>query len=180
MKIYTKTGDLGETGLFGGHRVPKHHLRIEAYGTVDETNAVLGLAASRCSDPELSDAILRVQSELFSVGSDLATPLDVQSAHIVRVDESSVQRLENEIDAWEETLPALKNFILPGGNESAATLHVARTICRRAERAVTALAEQEAINPITQRYLNRLSDWLFVLARTVNHRAGSEETDWSG
>jgi cob(I)alamin adenosyltransferase len=180
MKIYTKTGDLGETGLFGGRRVPKHHLRIEAYGTVDETNAVLGLAASRCSDPELSDAILRVQSELFSVGSDLATPLDVQSAHIVRVDESSVQRLENEIDAWEETLPALKNFILPGGNESAATLHVARTICRRAERAVTALAEQEAINPITQRYLNRLSDWLFVLARTVNHRAGSEETDWSG
>ncbi|HEY52200.1 MAG TPA: cob(I)yrinic acid a,c-diamide adenosyltransferase [Caldilineae bacterium] len=180
MKIYTKTGDLGETGLFGGRRVPKHHLRIEAYGTVDETNAMLGLAASRCSDSELLNAILRVQSELFSVGSDLATPLDVQSAHIVRVDDTFVQRLEREIDAWEETLPALKNFILPGGNESAATLHVARTICRRAERAVTALAEQEAINPVTQRYLNRLADWLFVLARTANHRAGNEETGWSG
>ena len=169
MKIYTKTGDLGETGLFGGRRVPKHHLRIEAYGTVDETNAVLGLAASRCTDPELCDAIRRVQSELFSVGADLATPLDAQSDHIVRVDEVIIQRLEAEIDVWEEALPELKNFILPGGNESAATLHVTRTICRRAERTVTALAEQEPINPITQRYLNRLSDWLFVLARIANH-----------
>lgn len=180
MKIYTKTGDLGETGLFGGLRVPKHHLRIEAYGTVDETNAMLGLAVSRCADPELRDAILRVQTDLFSVGSDLATPLGVQSAHIVRVDESFVQRLESEVDAWEEALPALKTFILPGGSESAATLHVARTICRRAERAATALAKQEAINPATQRYLNRLADWLFVLARITNQRAGIEETAWSG
>jgi len=180
MKIYTKTGDLGETGLFGGRRVPKHHLRIEAYGTVDETNAVLGLAASRCSDPELCAAIQCVQSELFSVGADLATPLDVKSAHIVRVDESFVQRLEAEIDAWEEALPELKNFILPGGSEAGASLHFARTICRRAERAVTALAEQKTINPATQRYLNRLSDWLFVLARTANHRSGIAETAWSG
>ena len=179
MKIYTKTGDLGETGLFGGRRVPKYHLRIEAYGTVDETNAVLGLAASHCTNPELLDAIQRVQSELFSVGADLATPLDVKSAHIVRVDEAIIQRLEAEIDAWEQALPELKNFILPGGSEAGASLHFARTVCRRAERAVTALAEQETINPAAQRYLNRLSDWLFVLARTANHRSGIEETAWS-
>ncbi len=180
MKIYTKTGDLGDTGLFGGRRVPKHNLRIEAYGTVDETNAVLGLAVSRCTDPELLNTIHRVQSELFSVGADLATPLDVQSSYIVRVNADDIQRLESEIDAWEVMLPELKNFILPGGVDVAATLHVARTVCRRAERAITALAEQESINPDAQRYLNRLSDWLFVLARLVNHQQGATETPWSG
>ena len=178
MKIYTKTGDLGDTGLFGGRRVPKHNLRIEAYGTVDETNAMLGLAASHCSDPELLSVIHRVQSELFSVGADLATPLDVQSAYIVRVDANDIVRLESEIDVWEEMLPELKNFILPGGVDVAATLHLARTICRRAERAITALAEQEAINDDAQRYLNRLSDWLFVLARHVNFKQGVTETAW--
>jgi len=178
MKIYTKTGDLGDTGLFGGRRVPKHNLRIEAYGTVDEANAMLGLAASHCTDPELLGVIQRVQSELFSVGADLATPLDVQSSYIVRVNEADIQRLEAEIDAWEEIVPELKNFILPGGVDVAATLHVARTICRRAERAVTALTGQESINPDAQRYLNRLSDWLFVLARLVNHKQGVIETAW--
>ena len=179
MKIYTKTGDLGDTGLFGGRRVPKHDFRIEAYGTVDETNAVLGLAASRCTDPELSDAIQRVQSELFSVGADLATPLDVRSDYIVRVDEAIVQRLEAEIDAWEETLPPLRQFILPGGSEAGAWLHFARTVCRRAERAVVALSQAEEINPTALRYLNRLSDWLFVLARIANQRSGIEEIIWS-
>ncbi len=179
MKIYTKTGDLGETGLFGGRRVPKHHLRIEAYGTVDETNAVLGLAASRCTDPELLDAIRRVQSELFSVGADLATPLDAQSDHIVRVDEVIIQRLEAEIDVWEEALPPLRQFILPGGSEAGVGLHFARTVCRRAERTVVALSQAEELNPTVLRYLNRLSDWLFILARIANQRSGIEETIWS-
>ncbi len=179
MKIYTKTGDLGDTGLFGGRRVPKHNLRIEAYGTVDETNAVLGLAATRCTDSELSEAIQRVQSELFSVGADLATPLDVQSDYIVRVDEAIIQHLETEIDAWEETLPPLRQFILPGGSEAGAGLHFARTVCRRAERAVVALSQAEELNPTVLRYLNRLSDWLFILARIANQRSGIEETIWS-
>ena len=136
------------------------------------------MAASRCTDGELLAAIHRVQSELFSVGADLATPLDVQSTYIVRVAEADIQRLESEIDAWTEILPELKNFILPGGVDVAATLHAARTICRRAERAITALAGQEPINLDAQRYLNRLSDWLFVLARLVNHRQGVSETTW--
>ena len=179
MKIYTKTGDLGDTGLFGGRRVLKHHLRIEAYGTVDETNAVLGLTASRCTDPELSEAIQRVQAELFSVGADLATPLDVQSDYIVRVDEAIIQHLEAEIDAWEEALPPLRQFILPGGSKAGAGLHFARTVCRRAERAVVALSQAEEINPTVLRYLNRLSDWLFILARIANQRSGIKETVWS-
>lgn len=178
MKIYTKTGDLGETSLFGGRRLPKHHIRIEAYGTVDEMNAVLGLAVAHCPLPDLRASLERVQAELFELGADLATPLDAQTSHIVRVHEANVQWLEGEIDAWEATLPPLQNFILPGGSETGALLHIARTVCRRAERAVTALAEVEPVNEQTLRYLNRLSDWLFVLARVVNHRQGVTETQW--
>ena len=178
MKIYTKSGDSGETGLFGGQRVPKDDPRIEAYGTVDEVNAVLGLALARCQDPDLRALIERVQAELFGVGADLATPADVDSAYVRRVDETSIERLETEIDAWEESLPPLKNFILPGGSEVGAILHIARTVCRRAERSVVKLSEQAAINPNIQRYLNRLSDWLFTLARLVNQHNGMTETPW--
>ena len=178
MKIYTKTGDFGDTSLFGGQRLPKHHIRIDAYGTVDETNAFLGLAATRCSLPDLTAVITRVQAELFEVGADLATPLDAKTAYVVRIEEDRIQRLEAEIDAWENDLPPLQNFILPGGSETGAALHIARTVCRRAERAVAALAAEEAINELTLRYLNRLSDWLFVLARVVNHRLGQAETPW--
>ena len=127
MKIYTKTGDLGETGLFGGRRVPKHHLRIEAYGTVDEANAVLGLALSHCTDPALSATLERVQAELFELGADLATPLDAKTSHIVRVDVAKIERLEAEIDAWTNELPPLTSFILPGGMPVGAALHIART-----------------------------------------------------
>ncbi len=179
MKIYTKTGDWGETGLFGGGRVPKYHHRVEAYGVVDETNAVLGLAAAYCPDDDLRHKIERVQAELFEVGADLATPLDAKTAYIVRVNPANIERLEKEIDAWEETLPPLQNFILPGGSLTGATLHVARTVCRRAERSVAILAEREPIPPDAQRYLNRLSDWLFVLARVSNHRLAQPETPWT-
>lgn len=178
MKIYTKTGDLGTTGLFGGGRVPKHHLRVAAYGAVDETNSFLGLAAAYCPDPDLRQRIERVQGELFEVGADLATPLDAKTSYVVRVNPAKIESLEQEIDAWEEELPPLQNFILPGGSLTGATLHIARTVCRRAERAVAALAETEAIQPDTQRYLNRLSDWLFVLARVINHRQSQTETPW--
>ncbi|NUQ37411.1 MAG: cob(I)yrinic acid a,c-diamide adenosyltransferase [Caldilineales bacterium] len=178
MKIYTKTGDLGETGLFGGRRVPKHHLRIDTYGTVDETNSLLGLAASLCPDPALRSVIERVQGELFELGADLATPADTASAHIVRVAAANVARLEEEIDAWEAELPPLAHFILPGGSQAGAAVHIARTVCRRAERLLTALAAAEPVSPNAQRYLNRLSDWLFVLARLLNHRLGEAETPW--
>ncbi|MCO6451034.1 MAG: cob(I)yrinic acid a,c-diamide adenosyltransferase [Caldilineales bacterium] len=178
MKIYTRTGDLGETALFGGGRIPKHHLRIEAYGTVDETNAVLGLAASRCTDPDLSALIARVQAELFEVGADLATPLDAKTTYIVRTDAAKITRLETEMDAWDLELPLLTSFILPGGTETAAVLHMARTVCRRAERATAALAAQEPINDDAFRYLNRLSDWLFMLARLANHRQNQPDIPW--
>ncbi len=178
MKIYTKSGDLGETSLFGGRRVPKHHLRIEAYGTVDELNSILGLVASQFAEPDLQELVERVQTELFEVGADLATPIDAKTSHVVRVNAHNIARLEQEIDAWQESLPQLQSFILPGGSVTGATLHIARTVCRRAERAITALADEEEIHPDALRYLNRLSDWLFVLARVVNQRQGKTETPW--
>ncbi|RME45010.1 MAG: cob(I)yrinic acid a,c-diamide adenosyltransferase [Chloroflexi bacterium] len=178
MKIYTRTGDAGETSLFGGGRVPKHHARIEAYGTVDELNAAIGLALSHGGDGELRAALQRVQHELFILGADLATPAHVQKRQVMRVESDSIERLEQEIDAWSETLPPLKAFILPGGSPLAATLHLARTVCRRAERRVSALAAQDPLNPLAQRYLNRLSDWLFVAARVANRREGKAETEW--
>jgi cob(I)alamin adenosyltransferase len=178
MKIYTKTGDAGETGLFGGGRAPKDDLRIEAYGTVDELNAFLGLAVRHCTSADLKSRLERVQGELFQVGADLATPLDAKTDYITRLDEAPIQRLESEIDEWEAVLPALTSFILPGGSQPGAVLHIARTVCRRAERRAVALARAETINPHIIRYLNRLSDWLFVLARMVNFRQNTPETPW--
>ncbi len=180
MKIYTKTGDSGETMLFGGQRVPKYHRRLEAYGTVDELNAFLGLARRHCPDPVLSAALERVQNELFAIGSDLATPKDVKSDYIQRVEGDLTARLEAEIDIWSEELPPLKTFILPGGGQAGAILHIARTVCRRAERATAALNRDDPINPHILRYLNRLSDWLFTLARLLNHRQDAPETPWRG
>jgi len=178
MKIYTKTGDAGETALFGGQRVAKDALRIEAYGTVDELNACLGLAVRHCASPDLKSRLQRVQGELFQVGADLATPLDAKTSTITRLDELPAQRLEAEIDEWEALLPPLTSFILPGGSQPGAELHIARTICRRAERRVVSLARAESINEKTIIYLNRLSDWLFVLARMVNHRQNVSEAPW--
>jgi cob(I)alamin adenosyltransferase len=178
MKIYTRTGDAGETSLFAGGRVSKGHLRLHTYGTVDELNAVLGMALAAGLDETLQMPLRRIQSELFVIGADLATPLDAQTEWLVRASPALVERLEKEIDDWEAQLPPLKNFILPGGSLAGACLHQARTICRRAERWLVMLQENESINPDVLRYLNRLSDWLFVAARVANARSGQPETIW--
>lgn len=178
MKIYTRSGDEGQTSLFAGGRISKSHLRLHAYGTVDELNAVLGLAASAGVGGSVAGPLERVQSELFVLGADLATPLDAQPKWLVRVSGEMTARLEHEIDTWQAALPELRNFILPGGAMGGAFLHQARVVCRRAERWLVALQEHEAVNPEALRYLNRLSDWLFVAARTANHDAGQPERIW--
>jgi cob(I)alamin adenosyltransferase len=187
MKIYTKTGDDGSTGLAGGARVSKSDAQIESYGTVDELNAAMGLAAvvagSAMAEATV-EALGRVQNELFVIGAILAMPA-AGSPRPSRtappeLSESSIARLEGEIDAAQKKLPALTQFILPGGCEAAARLHLARTICRRAERGVVGLAEREsgAAPLLIIKYLNRLSDWLFVQARLANHVAGVGDVPW--
>lgn len=179
MKIYTRSGDDGTTSLFSGGRVQKHHLRVDCYGTVDELNSLIGVA--RAHEPtEATDAMLaRVQHQLFNLGADLATPMDAKSSHVVRMDAATVTGLEEEIDRMSEALPALKYFILPGGTPASATIHVARTVCRRAERLVSELQEYEAVGEHVLPYLNRLSDYLFTLARWENLQAGGDEERWS-
>ncbi|MBI4498646.1 MAG: cob(I)yrinic acid a,c-diamide adenosyltransferase [Chloroflexi bacterium] len=177
-KIYTRTGDAGETGLFAGGRVRKSHPRVEAYGAIDELNAHLGLARALGPDPELDGLLARVQAELFQLGADLATPLEASPKWLVRVEDTAVAALEREIDRFEAELEPLRNFILPGGSPVGAALHVARTVCRRAERHLVRLAEETQVNAAAVRYVNRLSDWLFDLARLANHRAGKPEHIW--
>lgn len=184
MRIYTRTGDTGETGLYGGQRVRKDDLRVGAYGTVDEANAALGVAAATLeNDPELRTVLFDLQRDLFTVGADLATPLerDATKAPIPRITPDDVQSLESLIDHFEETLPALQNFILPGGTLPSAYLHLARTLVRRAERDVVTLLHDtpDTVNDETMRYLNRLADLLFVLARAANARAGVSDVPWS-
>jgi len=180
MKIYTKTGDEGQTGLFGGPRVRKDDLRIETYGTVDELNAVLGLARTESLPLDMLDLLGRIQSQLFDVGAELATP-DPAAHGLVGVDQASIQRLEDEIDRYEADLAPLKMFILPGGTRGAALLHLARTVCRRAERRLVTLQAESAapISGLLVIYLNRLSDLLFVLARAANADAGQADVPWS-
>ncbi len=182
MKIYTKTGDDGETGLFGGPRVGKDAARIEAYGSVDELNALLGVVRTEVFSSEQDTfspaAVLkRIQDELFTLGADLASP-QPSKYEVPRIAEAMTAQLEHEIDVMETSLPPLKEFILPGGTRSAATLHFARTVCRRAERRTVALARGENINKEVVRYLNRLSDHLFVLARYLNAQAGCQDEKW--
>lgn len=189
MKIYTKTGDEGDTGLYGGPRVRKDHSRIEAFGAVDELNAVIGLA--RCEpieadvDGNTADALLaRIQSELFDLGAELASP-DPRRLGTKLITADHIGRLEAAIDACDARLPPLKEFILPGGVRAAALLHLARTVCRRAERRLVSLmaAEPNDASPISTEalvYLNRLSDLLFVLARLVNQMAGQPDVRWRG
>jgi cob(I)alamin adenosyltransferase len=178
MKIYTKTGDAGETGLWGGQRVPKDSARVQAYGTVDECNAAIGVARASGMEAGLDAILARIQDQLFVVGADLATP--GAAANIPRVGSEEIAFLERSIDALEEQLEPLKQFILPGGTPAAAQLHLARTICRRAERWVVALSrEAPAPNEQVGVYLNRLSDCLFVLARAANARAGVADTPWN-
>lgn len=177
MKIYTKKGDKGNTSLFGGTRVPKSSSRIEAYGTVDELNSVVGLAASHGLSEQGSEWIKKVQEDLFVLGADLATP-PTSKTRINRIDEEAITFLEDAIDAMEENLEPLKNFILPGGSQQGATLHMARTICRRAERAAVKCSETEELSQLTIKYLNRLSDFFFVMARFENKHAGEPEESW--
>ncbi len=178
MKIYTKTGDKGDTSLFGGQRVPKDALRIEAYGTVDELNSVLGIVRSDNQDREIDAILDRIQNELFDLGADLATPGSVASKHIKRIEPRHSEHLEQMIDKLEAHLKPLKTFVLPGGSPVAARLHFARTVCRRAERTVVRLTRNEDIGEGITIYLNRLSDLLFVMARYANHLAGVPETKW--
>ncbi|MGA9117987.1 MAG: cob(I)yrinic acid a,c-diamide adenosyltransferase [Bacteroidota bacterium] len=178
MKIYTRTGDNGETSLLGGRRVPKDALRVEAYGAVDELNAHLGLIVAGTASEKLRDILVALQHMLFLLGAELATPppSPLKGSRIVPEDISTVEHL---IDDVEETLQPLTKFILPGGTTEAASLHIARTVCRRAERACIRLSHAEEVESSLLIYLNRLSDLLFVLARAANQRAGTKEIEWS-
>ena len=181
MRIYTRTGDKGDTGLFGGGRVGKDDARVEAYGEVDELNAVLGLARSIELMPRIDEVLVPIQRDLFSLGALLATPEhEKMRQHLekARIDEERIAQLERAIDAGEAELEPLRAFILPGGTPKAAALHVARTVCRRAERRVVALRRDVGIPELVVVYLNRLSDLLFVLARVANRRAGAGEVTW--
>jgi cob(I)alamin adenosyltransferase len=179
VRIYTKTGDAGETGLFGGGRVSKASARVEAYGDVDELNSAIGVARLYPIDGARDALLGDIQSELFDLGGELAA---VPGKDVIgpRIGDAEIVRLERAIDAAEEELAPLKTFVLPGGSPGGAHLHLARTVCRRAERAVVALAGGEAVRPEVLRYLNRLSDLLFVLARLANARAGVADVPWEG
>jgi cob(I)alamin adenosyltransferase len=183
MKIYTRTGDRGDTGLFGGGRVPKTHPRVEAYGDVDELNASIGFARAIEPMPRVDEVLVPLQRDLFSIGALLATPdRDKMKSHLekARIDDSRVRELERAIDDGDDELETLKSFIMPGGTPKAAALHMARTVCRRAERRVIALQDggDDEVPAIVVVYLNRLSDLLFTLARVANRRAGAGEVTW--
>lgn len=178
FKIYTKTGDKGETSLIGGVRVPKFHLRIESYGTVDELNSYLGLVKESISDNHVRSVLYEIQDRLFTVGSVLASDPEKSKMKVPDLHEEDVTLLEAEMDAMDANLPGLKNFVLPGGNIPASYCHVARCVCRRAERLVVHLQTESEVPEIITRYLNRLSDYLFMLSRKLVHDAGDPEIPW--
>ena len=179
-RVYTRSGDDGTTGLGGGQRVPKDSLRIETYGTVDELSSQIGVAVALGLEPRLAAELARIQNDLFNLGSDLCI-LEEDKARmpVPGIEERHVDALERLMDELSAELSPLENFILPGGTPGAAQLHVARTVCRRAERLLVALAREEAVGPFTVRYLNRLSDALFVMARYENHRRGAPDILWN-
>lgn len=176
-KIYTKTGDDGTTGLFGGTRLPKDHIRIEAYGTVDELNSVIGWLISTIPDKHIDNLLLTIQSRLFTVGSNLASD---PAKEMITPDllEDDVRLIEESIDKMQESLPPLKHFIMPGGSPSVSAAHLARTVCRRAERRCVSLSHSSGVEPVIILYLNRLSDFFFVLARWLGAREGVAEVKW--
>ncbi len=178
MKIYTKTGDKGTTALFGGKRVSKADLRIETYGTVDELNSYIGLLRDQAVNVNRKKILVEIQDRLFTVGSILATEPGNTKVKVPSLIESDVTFLEKEIDGMETLLSPMKSFVLPGGHQSVSFCHVARTVCRRAERLVIALDSQEKTDPLIIQYLNRLSDYLFVLSRKMTSELGAEETPW--
>jgi cob(I)alamin adenosyltransferase len=182
VKIYTRRGDAGETDLLGGGRVAKDGARVEAYGAVDELNAQLGAAAAISTQPDLRDLAREIQEKLFALGAHLASPDEArrERAAIPGVGDADVEALEKRIDALESELAPLRRFILPGGSPAAAGFHLARTVCRRAERRAVTLQREEPLSPVALRYLNRLSDLLFVLARVENRRADVPDVEWEG
>ncbi|WP_299522870.1 cob(I)yrinic acid a,c-diamide adenosyltransferase [Winogradskyella sp.] len=185
MKVYTKTGDKGTTALFGGTRVPKHHIRIESYGTIDELNSHIGLIRDQNIDPLYKNTLMHIQDRLFTVGAILAT--DPEKAilksgkarlNIPKISSKDIERLEKEMDNMEASLPPMTHFVLPGGHQTVSFCHIARTVCRRAERLASHLNELEPFQPETLMYINRLSDYLFVLARKLSHDLRAEEIKW--
>ncbi len=183
-KIYTKVGDKGSTLLATGEKLLKSNVRIEAYGTVDELNAVVGLLRDTIEPDkrmgEIINSLIKIQNELFDIGGELSVPLDVLNINVQQVVAmGDVERLEREMDEFNESLPPLENFILPGGHIANSTCHLARTVCRRAERAVVRMSEQDAVRDEVRIYLNRLSDWFFVLSRELSRRLGVPEALWA-
>ncbi|MGG7034581.1 MAG: cob(I)yrinic acid a,c-diamide adenosyltransferase [Flavobacterium sp.] len=185
MKVYTKTGDSGTTSLFGGSRVPKHHIRIESYGTVDELNSHIGLIRDQEMNAHYKTILAEIQDRLFTIGAVLATPPEKETLKngqprltISRISESDIELLENEIDAMETELPPMTHFVLPGGHTTVSYCHIARCVCRRAERLSVHLNDIEPIESNCIKYMNRLSDYLFVLARKLSHDLHAEEVKW--
>lgn len=185
MKIYTKTGDKGTTALFGGTRVPKHHIRIDSYGTVDELNSHLGLIRDQDINQHYKEVLMDVQDKLFTVGAILATDPEKavlksgkERLNIPKISEAHITKLELEMDSMNEALPPMTHFVLPGGHQTVSFCHIARCVCRRAERLASALNEIEPFQPESLKYLNRLSDYLFVLARKLSYDLQAEEVKW--
>ncbi|WP_396211680.1 cob(I)yrinic acid a,c-diamide adenosyltransferase [Flavobacterium sp.] len=185
MKVYTKTGDTGTTALFGGTRVPKHHIRIESYGTVDELNSHIGLIRDQDVNPIYKNVLVEVQDRLFTVGAILATPPEKETLKSgekrlqnLGIIETDIEFLENQIDTMEESLPPMTHFVLPGGHTTVSYCHIARCVCRRAERLSVHLNDIEPTNEMVIKYLNRLSDYLFVLARKLSYDLKADEVQW--
>lgn len=178
MKIYTKKGDTGQTSLLSGNRVPKHHIRIECYGTVDELNAYIGLLHAQTAATSYRDILRSIQHTLFVLGSNLAADTPAARERVPQLGQESITLLEESIDSMTDILPPLRNFILPGGHPANGLAHLARCVCRRAERNVVALSENESVDPLILTYLNRLSDWLFVFARMLSKITESTEVIW--
>ena len=178
MKIYTKKGDKGETGLLGGTRVKKSHIRIESYGTVDELNSWIGLIRDQKIDSHSKEILIHIQDRLFTIGSHLASDPSKKGMKIPEVREEDVTILENEMDKMNESLPEMKSFVLPGGHTTVSYCHIARCICRRAERCTVDLAQNDKVEDLIIKYLNRLSDYLFVLSRKLSHDLKAEEIPW--
>ncbi len=185
MKIYTKTGDKGTTALFGGTRVPKYHIRIESYGTVDELNSYLGLIRDQDIDQHYKNVLIKTQEQLFTVGAILATDPEKavlksgkERLNIPRIEEVHIEVFEKEMDAMNDALPPMTHFVLPGGHTTVSYCHIARCVCRRAERLVTLLHAESPVDESVMKYLNRLSDYLFVLARKLSNDLGAEEVKW--
>lgn len=178
FKVYTKTGDKGETSLIGGTRVPKHHIRIESYGTVDELNSYIGLIRDQNIDEQSKTVLIEIQDRLFTIGSSLASDPEKSKMKIPDLKEEDITFLEKEIDKMDELLPEMKSFVLPGGHTTVSFCHIARCVCRRAERLTIQLSENDYVNELVIKYLNRLSDYLFVLSRKLSQDLNASEIPW--